>query len=310
LNSKTINVKELIGIELGDDIEFIYIESPKPTDFSYIFPSILNQIKMQQQPPQCLINHTEEERLSYIQFDEDFATRPKGSDGTSNVADWDRKKIYQTIKLNYLEKDSYLAGLMFDSDVLLKQMVLGKKRLRVSKAKSFYTYLFNNYYSSLDTNGNFPLGRIETAFVLFADTIIYNKDMNKYYVDTVVFKIKPINNDSIPNSNLKVAKEWANNFNTYLSAIIRKNELLQSLDKSFKAYFLLHYFCKDKIIINVPAKVNFNKVIPDSIKAIKAYEQFVFPAPLFEMPGRFRFTWLMISGAISFNYDNATIIRR
>lgn len=88
--------------------------------------SELIQLSQSDVYPECIIDHTPEEIDAYYTFHDEFVTRPFGSDGTRAVCNWEIAPVYQNVLTN-VPGNSILAHNLFEADLKLKKLILGKK---------------------------------------------------------------------------------------------------------------------------------------------------------------------------------------
>ena len=78
--------------------------------------------------PECIIDYTQDETDAYLTFNDEFVRRPLGSDGARAAHNWMTAKPIKCD--NKCFGKLILANNLFDADLKLKQLILGKKRIR------------------------------------------------------------------------------------------------------------------------------------------------------------------------------------
>jgi len=274
-----------------------------------IVSSIVQSVNKGEGFPECFIDHTEEERQSYIDFSNEFKHRPLGSDGGLLVMKWHRKKIMQRVIIKNAERNSELASVLFQSDVYLKKMVMEKKGMHVSGMPSFVRYVESKLYDRIEENCYAPGYRSESVFVLTPDTIqITALSDTMWCVDRMKFKMVPYQQYR-GNDAGTFETEWAERFNKNYDKILKKHTQLQQLTEVFKMYYALN---NNRVAENlsVGTRAENGTSIPEEIGAEKFSRCIEVPVPITTQPARIRFQWIMISGGITFDYSNAIIIRK
>jgi hypothetical protein len=254
--------------------------------------------------PECIIDYTQSEIDAYLTFRDEFVKRPLGSDGSRAAYTWISAKTYQNVTTN-LSKNSILADNLFNADLKLKQMIMGKKRLRVSGLISFCGYVEFALFDAIKESGGrtFYL----TKFYLVPDTLIMKKGESSIEIKKVKFKL--VSSEKYESAEDKRTFEdlWAEEFNKKIEKVMTKNKELFKIQEVFKL------FCMMKEIVDTSCKLektNFEHSfqIPEKIMPIKHLTKISFPDPLINEPARYRFCWLMMSGAITFDYRNAVVL--
>jgi hypothetical protein len=255
--------------------------------------------------PRCMISHTEEEYDSYVSFHNSFVTRPKGSDGSRMVVNWNNAIIYQDVKLS-VNRNTIFAQNLFNADLALKRIVLGKLRSRIFKVPSFAGFTESKVKSGLDNKSRDDQSKYETIFILKPDTIIVKKEHDRIEIIHLSFALEPSDSGR---GDTSFEKLWADQFNSSASKILEKNKDLRKMTEIFKAYFLIKQFA-----YNIPAvsgnSFPNNDIVPEKIRAIKYYAYVESLDPLINEPGRSWFVWMMLSGGVSFDFSRAVIIER
>jgi len=253
--------------------------------------------------PLCLIDHTQEENDSYLSFQEEFTTRPNGSDGSRMAVNWETAKVYQDVKVN-VNRNTQFANSLYKADLVLKSIILGKLRSRVFRLPSFPGFVSMQLQSKKSKSGFSP-SKYETIFYLKPDTIIVKKEQNHIEIIRSTFKLVSLKTST----DTTLEELWAEQFNRHMDKIIKKNKDLTKMAEMFKLYFMI------KQNANTTPALKKNKIetidlVPEKIKAIKFCEFVEAPAPLINEPGRYTFRWVLLSGAVSFDYRNCVIIEK
>lgn len=205
-----------------------------------------------------------------------------------------------------LTKIPFFAQNLFNADLALKRIVLGKLRSRIFNVPSFAGFVESKVKSGMDNETGDRQSKYETIFILTPDTIIVKKEQDRIEIIRITFALEPSDSGM---GNKSYEKLWSDQFNNSAGKILEKNKDLRRMTEMFKAYFLIKQFA-----YNIPA-VSGNSSekidnVPEKIKALKYYAFVQSPAPLINEPGRYWYVWVMLSGAISFDFSKATIIVR
>ncbi len=255
--------------------------------------------------PNCAIMHSQDEYNAYCTYDSSLRVLPEGHDGGLAVLQWQRNKFSQNVFIGNMDRSSKLAHLLFESDCYLKKMIMNKKWFKVRKMESFPSYVYM-HYSALANNGEFgSLTRFKTVFYFIPDTIeIRNNNGIKELVRTS-FKLVPI--DEYKDSTIiDVPHEWSKKFNKNYSKIMNKHPELKKIEDVFSLYYAIKKYrgTLQQEIIGGKELLP----VPEKIKSLKFADIIEVPSPLINKPGRMFFCWILLSGAISFDYHSATII--
>ena len=269
------------------------------------------RLKDETNDPECIIDHSKEEYVSYIDFQENLATVPFGHDGSRVAYNWEKSEFKQNVELHNLNRDSYLANAVFNADVQLKKLIMGKKSTRLLRLPSFVGYAQMHSYEFISKTYTIHCkNRFETIFYLRPDSLFVDNKAEETIIKKVKFKLVSYldyNNSLNPNfmlpglskSNNDINSQWANKFNAKYYRLIKKQPFLKEISDIFLLYYAIKNYYKhsEQIIGSAP----FQKVenVPDQIESIKLYALITqYPALI----------WLLVSGAITFDYSTMTQI--
>lgn len=254
--------------------------------------------------PECIIDYTKDETDAYLIFHDEFVRRPFGSDGSRAAHNWISAKTYQNVTTN-VSRNSILANHLFDADIKLKQMIMGKKRWRVRGLISFCGYVEFALFDAIKEN----IGRTFylTKFYLVPDTLIMEKGESCIEIKKAKFKLVSSEKYESAEDKRTVEDLWAEEFNKKIEKVMTKNKELFKIQEVFKLFCMMKEFVDTSCKLE---KINFenSSQIPEKIMPIKHLAKISFPDPLINEPARYRFCWLLMSGAITFDYRNAVVI--
>ncbi|MFP4164022.1 MAG: hypothetical protein ACLFQB_10720 [Chitinispirillaceae bacterium] len=289
----------------------IYLKGIKHRDRNLsgnLINSVLNNIHSTEAYPECLIEHTAEEAQAYYAFNEEFKTRPQGSDGSLLVMDWHRNKFPQKITFQNINRNTNFASCLLKSDLYLKRMIMGKKRLKVWGMYSYVGYVEKMVIDRMEEGHNSSGSGFESIFHLVPDSICISTSRNQTYkVTKCKFKLVP-HRQSNKNAS-KLETEWANSFNDNYNLLLSKHKELRKLSEVLELFTVLKLYTDDKSMAR-----NLNPIqetnIPEQIESFKFSKQLIVPAPMINHPARISYRWIMISGGVSFDLSEAVIIEK
>ena len=251
--------------------------------------------------PECIIDYTQDETDAYLTFNDEFVSRPLGSDGARAAHNWMTAKTYQNVTTN-VSGNSILANNLFDADLKLKQLILGKKRIRVRGLSSFFGYVESALYGSIKVGavGTFYI----TKFYLVPDSLIMKKGENSIEIKKAKFRLISSEKDG---DKRNVEELWAEEFSNNIEKLMSKHSELIKIQEVFKLFCLMKQIVDTSYEL-AKADFEYSCQIPEKIMSKKHLAKISLPAPLINEPTRYRFCWLMMSGAITFDYRNAVVI--
>jgi len=270
-----------------------------------LISEIIKFSQMEELYPECVFDHTLQERETYLKFRDEFVRRPNGFEGARAASNWKSSKIYQNVNIN-VDRNTMIARYLYDADIKLKKLIMGRDLMHVRKLKSFAWFVEFNMHNKLEENSGYIQNNYETIFYLVPDTIITRKSNGSMLFEKLKFKMMALKTYKNIDNHDVLENKWADEFNKSIDIVVTKHKELSNVQEVFKLYFLLkNYFNLDLPLISLENIINNN--IPERINAFKICKQIVFPDSLINEPARYRFSWLLISGAITFNYKNAII---
>lgn len=293
------------GISINSDKQIVFegTKEKKPFITCNTIKSVINNIKTFDACPDFSFMHSSEETDAYFTFDSCFRTRPRGSNGVIAELAWERDKFRQNICMKNISNKTEFATSMYDADLCLKKIVLGKKMIKVHKMKSFAGYVKLRIVDAMDNNEYIKGRDYETIFYIVPDTVILDID--------------PTGSSTIRQSGFKLVTftqsdntaelEWAAMFSSRFNEIVDKHDELKKVTELFRLFILLKTGI-DKNNLSDYAETGF-KEIAETEPSEKFSELIETASPLINEPSRVAFTWLLISGGISFDLSRAVIIR-
>lgn len=259
--------------------------------------------------PGCAIMHSQDEFNAYCTFDSSLSVLPEGHDGGLSVLEWQRNKFKQNVFINNLERKTEFANLLFNADCYLKKMILDKKLLRVKGMESFAGYVYMDYLSRANKKEIGYRSMYETIFCFLPDTIEMRNSNGMKELVKVKFKLVPFE-EYKEGTIRKVPHEWAKKFNKNYYALTNKHPDLKNIEDVFKLYYVIKNYPNNKNPINRAFLENAINPVPENIKSVKFVDLIEVPMPLYFKPNRMLSIWVILSGAITFDYSGAKIIGR
>jgi len=304
LYGREVYFASISGIEwTNSDLMIIGTAGNKKSLSSDVILNIYLNCKETEKDPACVFEHTHEEDQAYEEFHEKFKVLPRGYTGVKYVIEWKRNNFKQYVKISNVDKNVPFSKVLFNADITLKKMILGKKNVPAKKMDSFISFAESHLQDKMDENRGFFSYHYETVFYLLPIKITVYKKSNSIEVKDVDFALqsKSEYEGQIGREN-SLENEWAKNFSNNYKTISAKVNELSIMNEAYKLYALFK-LARKQIQLDSLRYGRINPIeneIPDSIPSIKFYEFIETPDPLINEPGRFKFLWFMISGGIIF----------
>lgn len=179
--------------------------------------------------------------------------------------------------------------------------------MRTTGLSSFTGFVEFAEYDALKKKKSWGHDYYETKFYLIPDTLIFKKKENCIEILKVKLKLISSGKYNGTDSVSTIEDSWAEGFNRNIDKVIEKHKELNKIQEIFKLFFMLKALNIKPSQLELINKESTSE-IPKKIKTMKYLTKLSSSDPLINEPVRCRFTWILMSGAITFDYRKAIII--